>query len=513
MFKKPKNPRKPHKPQYKPPDDTPVGTAPKIPNDLTRESPPAPPPARFERTMTVDLTSVVDVVNGGRFAVQGERRQLEPVTARELARMLLMRVDSEGAYSNIALDNALSRIRLPERDKAFATALFYGVLERRMTLDHIIRQYSDREFDSIDPQTKTVLRMGLYQILYMDSVPDSAAVNESNNLSAVDAKGFVNAVLRAFLRNGKDINLRQLKDLDARYSVEYSCARWIVKKWLAEYGESATHAMLAGSFGRPPLYIRVNTFKFSPQQVADALWDEGIEVKQNALLPECLEIGKGSGIEKTTAFLRGMFHVQDISSQLFCKAARPMMTETVIDVCSAPGGKAFTFAEIMNNHGRLFACEIYDGRLQLVTTGARRLGLTMIRPTENDGLVFNDELPLADKVLVDAPCSGLGVIRRKPEIKYKRMETVESLPPLQAALLDMSARYVKPGGRLIYSTCTLSKAENDGVCDTFLRAHPEFTPIISPSGVPEIPDATRLTFLPNYTGGDGFFMAAFIKKK
>jgi 16S rRNA (cytosine967-C5)-methyltransferase len=513
MFNKPKNPRKPHKPQYKPPGDTPVGTAPKIPNDHAREAALPPPPARFERTMTVDLTSVVDVVNGGRFAAQGEQRRLDPVSAPELARMLLMRVDSEGGYSNITLDNALSRIRLPDRDKAFATELFYGVLERRITLDHIIRQYSDREFDSIDPQTKTVLRMGLYQILYMDSVPDSVAVNESNNLSAIAAKGFVNAVLRAFLRNGKDISLRQLKDLDARYAVEYSCARWIVKKWLAEYGENTTRAMLADSFGRPPLYIRVNTFKFSAQQVADALWDEGIEVRQNALLPECLEIDRSTGIEKTAAFLRGMFHVQDISSQLVCKAVRPMMTETVIDICSAPGGKAFTIAEIMNNHGHLFACEIYDGRLQLVIGGAKRLGLTMIHPRENDGLVFNDELPLADKVLVDAPCSGLGVIRRKPEVKYKRMETAESLPPLQAALLDVSARYVKPGGRLIYSTCTLSKAENDGVCDMFLHAHPEFTPIISPSGVPEIPDSTRLTFLPNYTGGDGFFMAAFIRKK
>lgn len=439
--------------------------------------------------------------------------EFRPGTPRSLTRDLLMKMDSEAAYSNIALDNVLSRSALSERDRAFVTALFYGVTERRMTLDFVIRQYSTVEFDKIDADALAALRIGLYQILYMHT-PENAAVNESVTLAGMDSRGFVNGVLRAFLRAGKQMNLDSVTDAESRLSIEYSCARWLVKQWLRDYGKDRTLSLLEGSFGRPPLYLRVNTLGSNVEDVMASLKSEGVSAQKNPLLPECVEItkmGKLTGIESAASYKKGWFHVQDISSQLYSKVIRPMMTETVIDICSAPGGKAFSVAEIMNNRGKLLACELYDARLAMVESGKNRLGLDMIETLENDGLVRNPNLPLADKVLVDAPCSGFGVIRRKPEIKYKQKKSVEELPHTQEKLLDISAGYVKPGGRLCYSTCTLNTAENERVAEKFLSAHPEFSPVISPSCVPGIEDAANLTFFPEQTGGDGFFVAVFRK--
>lgn len=432
-------------------------------------------------------------------------------TARQTVLELLIRMDDNKAYSNILLDNTFSREKLRDRDRAFAAMLFYGVIERRMTLDYIIRHYSTTEFDKIDTDVVQILRMGLYQLLYT-AVPESAAVNESVNLAQQSGKGFVNGILRSFLRDGKQIDYKDLDSI-ARKSIEYSCPKWIVKKWFGMFGEEKTEEILKDSFGRPPLYVRVNTLKCTADQLIAEFAKEKIEAKKNALLDDCLELGSIHQIEATAAYRKGLFHVQDISSQLCCRVARPVFNETVIDVCAAPGGKTFTMAEMMANRGKLYSFDLYDGKVSMIKTGAERLGLSIVQAAVHDATVYDENIPLADKVLCDTVCSGLGVIRRKPEIKYKEMKNIEQLPIVQKHILEMASRYVKPGGTLIYSTCTLNTEENEGVAEKFLADNPDFAPVVVPISVNGVEDTCMRTFLPGTTGGDGFFAATFRRVK
>ena len=434
--------------------------------------------------------------------------------SRKTVLELLCRMDESGAYSNIILDNTFSRDNLSPRDKGFAAALFYGVLERKMTLDFLIRQYSDIEFDKLECETVQILRMGFYQLLYMNGVPENAAVNESANLAGHGNKGFVNAILRNFIRDGKIIDTKHLEG-EAKLSIEYSCPKWLIKKWTATFGEATTLEILKGTFGRPPIYLRVNTYKFQTDDVIAALSKEKFEVKKNAFLDDCLELERmNSSIELSDAYRKGMFHVQDISSQICCKLAKPSFNQTVIDICAAPGGKSFTMAQMMNNRGILISCDLYSGKLALIESGAKRLGLGVIEPVENDASVFNPTFPPADVVLCDVPCSGLGVIRRKPEIKYKPMSSLENLPETQSKILSTAASYVKPNGTLVYSTCTLNPDENEAVVDDFQRNHPEFSPYFVSIGIGGMgfPDSSRYNLFPHITGGDGFFVAIFRRK-
>lgn len=421
--------------------------------------------------------------------------------ARKTALALLSRVERGGAYSNLALDRAFSEEALSAREKAFAAALFYGVLERKMTLDYLIRAYSRVEFDKLDPSAVLLLRMGLYQLLYMEGVPDRAAVNETVALSEPRQKGFVNAVLRAFLRDGGVLRLDSLAG-EARLSVEYSCPKWLVKMWTRRFGEERTLSLLKASLGRPPLFIKVNTLRASRGEVLAALERDGIGAREVELLSDCAEVGHVSGtrIEQCSAYRNGLFHVQDISSQLCCALVDPKPGETVLDLCAAPGGKSFTLAEKMENRGWLLSFDLHAGKLPLITEGAERLGLSIVSAAENDASVYNEKIPAADRVLCDAVCSGLGVIRRKPEIKYKPKAVLENFPPLQRAILETAKRYVKPGGTLVYSTCTLNEAENEGVAEGFLRENGDFTL------------AEEKNFFPTQTGGDGFFAAVFRRR-
>ncbi len=432
-------------------------------------------------------------------------------TARQTVLELLIRMDDNKAYSNILLDNTFSREKLRDRDRAFAAMLFYGVIERRMTLDYIIRHYSTTEFDKIDTDVVQILRMGLYQLLYT-AVPESAAVNESVNLAQQSRKGFVNGILRSFLRDGKQIDYKDLDSI-AKKSIEYSCPKWIVKKWSGMFGEEKTEEILKDSFGRPPLYVRVNTLKCTADQLIAEFAKEKIQAKKNALLDDCLELGSIHQIEATAAYRKGLFHVQDISSQLCCRVARPVFNETVIDVCAAPGGKTFTMAEMMANRGKLYSFDLYDGKVSMIKMGAERLGLSIVEAAVHDATVYDERIPLADKVLCDTVCSGLGVIRRKPEIKYKEMKNIEQLPIVQKHILETASKYVKPGGTLIYSTCTLNTEENEGVAEKFLADNPDFAPVVVPISVNGIEDTCMRTFLPGTTGGDGFFAATFRRVK
>lgn len=436
--------------------------------------------------------------------------------ARLTAVKLLLKMESSEAYSNILLDNALSEQNLSERDRAFASALFYGVTERRMTLDYVIRQNSKIPFEKLDKEAVAVLRTGFYQLLYMQSVPESAAVNESvklcRKLKAFGSEGFVNGMLRNFIRNGKVISYVGLDEAET-LSIKYSCPQWIAKKWQREYGtENAIKAMEA-SLGAPPLYARVNTTKVSDDELVAILKKEGVQAERNPRLNGCIRLTKAGETEKLKAFKDGLFHIQDVSSQLCCLTLRPIVNETVIDICAAPGGKSFTMAELMGNNGKVLSLDLYDGRVNLIADGAKRLGLRIVEPRQNNAVKFSEELPQADRVLCDVPCSGLGVIRRKPEIKYKTEEEFRELPILQRAILEVSSRYVKTGGTLVYSTCTLSKAENDEVAQDFASKHPEFSPIVQTIPYEGASNSPTRTFFPEVDGGDGFFTAAFRKVK
>ena len=418
------------------------------------------------------------------------------MNGRERVLGMLVKAQSDGAYSNLLLDSSLAG---NNEDRAFVTALFYGVTERRMTLDHIIRTYSNTEFDDIENETLQLLRMGIYQLMYMD-IPDSAAVNETVKLAPQRSKGYVNAVLRAFIRDGKRLDTDGLDEL-GKLSVTYSCAKWIVKMWAKDYGIEKTENMLRSSFGRPPVYARVNTIVCDADDLIYELAEDGVKAERYHDSDTCVVMLDAVGIEKLRAYRNGLFHIQDISSQTCCEAASPREGDTVIDMCAAPGGKSFTLAELMNNNGTVYSSDLYESRVKLIEQGAGRLGLDIVRARVSDASVFDVKLPQADVVLCDVPCSGLGVIRRKPEIKYKKKDELAGLPVIQKKILENAANYVRPGGRLVYSTCTLNKAENENIADQFAAEHTGF----------DLIDAK--TFFPETDGGDGFFFAVFEKRQ
>lgn len=435
--------------------------------------------------------------------------------ARMTVAKMLIRMESSGSYSNILLDHVFDKSELSERDKAFASALFYGVTERRLTLDYVIEQNSRLPFEKLDKKAVIVLRMGLYQLIYMPSVPESAAVNESvklcKKLKMFYATGFVNGLLRGFVRKGKPISFDGLSDED-RLSVEFSCPKRLTEKWIKEYDADNARRILEASIGAPPVFARVNTLKVSEDELVGILKREGIKAEVFPRLSGCVKLEKTGDIERSGAFKDGLFHIQDVSSQLCCLTLRPIVNETVLDICAAPGGKSFTMAELMGNNGRVISMDLYEQRVRLISEGAKRLGLRIVEPMVNNAVSFNEELPQADRVLCDVPCSCLGTIRRKPELKYKD-EDVSELPRLQRAILEIASRYVKVGGTLVYSTCTLSKAENEEVAEDFARTHNDFSPIVQQLPYLGAPSSAMRTFFPDKDGGDGFFTAAFRKIK
>lgn len=427
-------------------------------------------------------------------------------TPRQITIEALMQVAQRNAWSNIALDNLLQKYHLDRRDSAFVGALFYGVLERLVTLDACIARHSRQPLEKLSPAVLAALRTGVYQLLYMQGVPDHAAVAESvevvRHLRKAQAAGFVNGVLRSFLRAGKAVPI-PASPLSASLSVEYSCPPALVELWLAGYGEPAARRILAGSLGRPPLYLRVNTLLISPGELAERLSAHGIEVAADPGLADCLAIAETGAVHKLPEYRRGFFHVQDKSSQLCAHALGAAPGMRVLDACSAPGGKAFTLMQLMQGKGEIVAADLHPHRTRLIDERARQMKLPGIRAVTRDMSLHDAELGLFDRVLCDTPCSGLGVIRRKPEIKYKSPGEFAKLPAIQYKTLETTAQYCKAGGLLLYSTCTLNPAENEQVADRFTAAHPEF----SPCSLPETLGGGSSRTLLDELGADGFFLS------
>lgn len=425
---------------------------------------------------------------------------------------LLNKMDN-GAYSNLVLDSVLEGRSFSDRDKSFISRLFYGVLERRLTLEYVISAYSNKPLHNLDTSIVNILKIGLYQLLYMDSVPDNAAVNESVVLAKQSGKssasGFVNAVLRNFIRDGKKIKFPENKT--ESLSIEYSCDPELTQKLVSEYSYDLAEDLLMSSVTPHKTYLRVNNLKIKADDLVKRFIDSGVSAEICDVTDNCITVENLGCIEKNTLFLQGLFHVQDLSSQLCCKVLDPQPGETVVDICAAPGGKTFTFTEMMNNNGRVIACDLHKNRVKLIENGAERLGISIIETFQNDAKIFSEKIPVADKVLCDVPCSGFGVIRSKPEIKYTALQDIKRLPEIQYEILSTASKYVKQGGELVYSTCTLNRDENDGVIDRFLAEHSDFEPVNILENFKNVSQGYKATIFPKHFDCEGFFISKIRK--
>lgn len=431
---------------------------------------------------------------------------------RTLAVKALLRV-KDGGFSNIVLDAMLSGAQLEHRDKAFISVLFYGTLERRITLDKIIKKYSSKPLESLEPEVLECLRIGFYQLIYMNSVPDMAAANETveavKQLGFAKASGFVNGIMRSFIRDGKKFDFSRL-DKIGRLSAEYSAPVWLCKKWCNEYGDEKTEAALKASLGAVPIFARVNTVKTNTESLLSTLEEEGIKAESIDGIEGAVRIYSAAP-QSTKAYKNGLFHVQDVSSQLCAKALGAQSCERVLDVCSAPGGKTFTIAQLMENKGVIVACDLHPKRAGLVKSGAQRLGLSIVSAKANDATVYDSKMGTFDRVLCDVPCSGLGVIRRKPEIRFKDQREISALPKIQYKIASTSAKYLKNGGIMIYSTCTLSKGENEEVVKR-LMIEDGFVPEKLPKELEKYSkDGFSITLMPGEINSDGFYFAKLRK--
>ncbi len=420
--------------------------------------------------------------------------------ARGTAVDALIKVETDKAYSNIVLNNALKQSALSAADKAFASILFYGVLDRKITLDYILDSLTKTPFSKTDAYTANVLRTALFQILYLDRVPQSAAVNEAvkliKNSKQKNKSGFVNGVLRSAIRNENLIpEPTNIKNI----SICYSCPEWIVKEFVKDYGIEQAAKILQEFLKPAEITLRVNTIKTTAKELIETGEIIGVEFEAaedgNAVIAK-----NGFAIEKSELYKNGLVHAQDISSQRAISMLNPQKGERMLDLCASPGGKSFTAAISMKNSGEIIACDIYKSRTELISKGAKRLGLDIIKTAINDATLFNENLGEFDAVLCDVPCSGLGILRRKPDIKYKPECSFSDLESIQKNILDTSAAYVKKGGRLLYSTCTLRKSENEKQINKFLESHKDFKLIKSH------------TFLPHIDLTDGFFAALMVRE-
>lgn len=422
--------------------------------------------------------------------------------ARSAAFRLLSKIEKDHAYSNLLLAEEPGDGVLSPRDRLLMHRLVKTTLERRRTLDYNIALYLTQPLKKLKPQVLTILRMGACQLFFMDKIPPSAAVNESVRLAKQNgcafASGLVNAVLRKVQQNG--LQLPEETDKVAFCSVKYSFPPYICQKFFDYYGEETAEKIMASSLGGSPITVRKNTLKDEPLH---------LECEQSAFLENCYRLKNPGNLAELPDFKNGLFHVQDFASQLCCQILSPQKGETVVDVCAAPGGKSMTLAQLMENEGRLLSCDLYEHKVKLIADTAKRLGITIIEPILRDAADSEKELPMADRILCDVPCSGFGVTGKKPEIKEKTQDEIASLPSLQMQILENSCRFLKKGGRLVYSTCTLLPEENANLCRDFLGRHPEFKTVKIDETIKGFRDGETLTVLPFDYDCDGFFIVAF----
>ena len=416
---------------------------------------------------------------------------------RKIAYDVLVRCSSAEQYSNIALDTAIKRSDLTPPDRGLLTTLVYGVIERQITLDAIIDSLADRKGGDISPDVRTLLRIGLYQLAYLDRVPDHAAVNETVNMAPKRSRGFVNAILRAFIRSGKEIPVPDKNEDPIRYlSVKYSFCEGLCECFVAAFGLVRTEELFAAFGEHPDLNLRTNTLRISREELIAKIGEQGIHALPTKESEVGIRVCDKSPVAELYGFGEGLFFVQDEASQLCVKAldAKPGMR--VLDACACPGSKSFGAAIDMQNKGEVVSCDLHRNKLSLVESGAARLGISILQTQERDARNTNEEwLGQFDRVLCDVPCSGFGVFAKKPELRYKDPKASEALPNIQFAILNSASQYVKIGGKLVFSTCTLLPQENEENVARFLAQNNSFKL------------KEQRTLYPDTDGTDGFFYA------
>lgn len=399
---------------------------------------------------------------------------------------ILYDILKNGAYSNIAVDKGLAEV--DSKDRGFTSRLVYGVVERKLTLDYFIDKFLTSK---AKPKVRILLYIGTYQILFMDKVPDAVAVYETVEIADLIGLSYYKKLINAVLH--KIIECKSELDETDDLSIKYSCPPHLINMWKKMYGEEKTLVTLQAINNRPPVFAIPNRKFVDEGELQYELLDNGVDCE---VYGDVVKINSSFDLSNIKAFKDGLFYIEDYSSFSCAKALDCINGETVLDVCAAPGGKTFTMAQSGAN---VYAFDLYEHRVALIKKSAERLELYNIKSSINDALVYNENIPFADKILCDVPCSGFGIIRRKPEIRYKNLDDIKELPQIQYDILNTSSKYLKNNGRIIYSTCTLNKKENEKVVEKFLNNNINFKLI------------NEITVFPSENSGDGFFYAIMEK--
>lgn len=432
---------------------------------------------------------------------------------RELALKILYKIDKEQAYSNIVLNEEIKQNRknLTEKDIGLISEIVYGVTTWKLTLDEIIKKHSKIRLKKISPWILNILRMGVYQIIFLDKIPKSAAVNESVNLAKryghSSSSNFVNAILRKIEKSDYEEFSKITDDIE-RISKTTSMPEWIIKELLKNNGVEEVEQICRNSNLKPKTTIRINNLKITKKDLMKKLDKQNIEyqeinVEEN-LTEDFLVINKVKNIENLDLFKNGYFTIQDVSAGLTAKILNPKPGELVLDACSAPGGKTTYMAELMNNKGEIEAWDIHEHRTKLVEQNAKRLGIDIIKTQVKDASIYDEKLKEKfDKILLDVPCLGIGVIKRKPDIKWQRKaEDIEEITKIQKTILEQCSKYLKKGGDLVYSTCSILKEENEDIIFDFLNKNTDF----------EIAKKSKFSIMPDKQR-DGFWICKLHKKQ
>ncbi len=438
--------------------------------------------------------------------------------ARQVALNALYACEKQGAWSDGFLKHEFHRAGLEKRDAGLATQLCAGVLQNKMLLDYYIGHFSSVKLERMEPNVLCILRMGAYQLLMLDRIPASAAVNTAVELARRASRnprtpGLVNGILRSIERHKNSLpSLLKGSDTE-RLSIQYSHPKWLVEEFLAELGTDEAELLLQCHNQRPHSTAQVNSLCTTATELKASLLTEGVHAELHPWLYDCLTLSRTGDMERLTAWQNGSFYIQDTAAKLAVIAVGLQPEMTVLDACAAPGGKSFAAAIAMQDRGVIYSCDLHPHKIKLIEAGAARLKLSSITAQQQSATQFRDDWKdRFDVVLADVPCSGLGVIRKKPDIRYKDREPLKNLPKVQLGILENVARYVKPGGVLLYSTCTVLKRENEGVVSVFLRNNQAFSlEAFSLPGPVERVESGQITLWPHRHVTDGFFIAKLRK--
>lgn len=449
----------------------------------------------------------------------------EKTTARDTALEVLTAVEQEGAYSNLLLNGALQKAGLSGPDAGLATELVYGTISRLNTIDYFLEQFVAKGLAKLQPWVRNLLRLSFYQLYYLDRIPPHAAVNEAVNIAKrrghQGISGMVNGVLRNVFRRKAELVLPTDLPPVKRIALEHSHPEWLVARWVKQYGEETAEAICKANNEPPSVSVRINRSRISRDALLDEMREQGLDAAPSEVSPDGIIVRSGGNMALTSWYREGLISVQDESSMLVGEAVDPKQGMSVLDCCAAPGGKTCHIAEIMDGSGEVVANDIHPHKAKLIEDQAERLGLSNVRTLSGDAAELSERFAPEsfDRLLLDAPCSGLGVIRRKPDLKWaKSPEDIADISSLQRGLLDAVCGLVKPGGLLVYSTCTIEKTENGEVVREFLNRHPEFyLAEDQPKGGKNLERAYArepigLQILPQDAHSDGFYIARLVKR-